>query len=159
MNRNRWEWFSPRSALKNGQNSSRCSESTQIGSEWPVTLGSNQTDKARAAFQRTAELAEEELRINPRDTNVLITLADAYSMLNRGQRARKLLEKAMDLAPNDISDVFQASVVYEQLGDRKRALECITRAIKGGYSRDLIEKAPSLTQLRSDPRFQGLFGP
>ena len=120
---------------------------------------SNQTDKARVAFQRTAELAEEELRINPRDTNVLITLADAYSMLNRAQRARKLLEKAMALAPNDVSDVFQASVVYEQLGDRKRALECIARAIKGGYSRDLIEKAPSLAQLRSDPRFQGLFGP
>ena len=119
---------------------------------------SNQTDKARAAFQRTAELAEEELRINPRDTNVLITLADAYSMLNRAQRARKLLEKAMALAPDDVSDMFQASVVYEQLGDRNRALECIARAIKGGYSRDLIEKAPSLTQLRSDPRFQGLFG-
>lgn len=120
---------------------------------------SNQTDKARVAFQRTAELAEEELRINPRDTNVLITLADAYSMLNRAQRARNLLEKAMALAPNDVSDTFQASVVYEQLGDRQRALEYIAKAIKGGYPRDLIEKAPSLTQLRSDPRFQGLFGP
>lgn len=120
---------------------------------------SNQPEKARTAFQRTAELAEVQLRTNPRDPSVLITLADAYSMLNQTPRARELLVKALALAPNDVADMFQASVVYEQLGDRKRALEYIAKAIKGGYSRDLIEKSPSLTQLRLDPRFPGLFGP
>lgn len=120
---------------------------------------SNQRDKARAAFQRTAELAEVQLRTNPRDRSVLITLADAYSMLHQAQRARELVQKALALAPDDVSDMFQASVVYEQLGDRKRALEYIAKAVKGGYSRELIEKAPSLTQLRLDPGFQRLFGP
>ena len=120
---------------------------------------SNQPDKARAAFQRTAELAEMQLRTNPRDTYVLIMLADAYSMSDQPQRARELLEKALALAPSDVNEMFQASVVYEQLGDRKRALEYIARAIKGGYPRDVIEKAPSLAQLRRDPRFQGLSGP
>ena len=120
---------------------------------------SNQPDKAWAAFQRTAELAEVQLRTNPRDPSVLITLADAYSMLKQKRRARELLEKALAFAPDDVSNMFQASVVYEQLGDRKRALEYIAKAIKGGYSRDVIEKAPSLGQLRLDPRFQGLLGP
>jgi serine/threonine protein kinase/tetratricopeptide (TPR) repeat protein len=120
---------------------------------------SNQPEKARAAFQRTAELAEAQLRVNPRDTNVLITLADAYSMLNQAKRARELLEKAVALAPDDVSDMFQASVVYEQLGDRKRALECLAKAIQGGFPRDQIENSPSLTQLRRDPRFVRLFGP
>jgi serine/threonine-protein kinase len=120
---------------------------------------SNQPDKARTAFQRTAELAEVQLRTNPRDPSVLITLADAYSMLNHAKRARELLQKALALAPDDVSDLFQVSVVYEQLGDRERALEYIASAIKGGYPRELIEKAPSLAQLRRDPRFPGLFGP
>jgi tetratricopeptide (TPR) repeat protein len=120
---------------------------------------SNQSDKARAAFQRTAELAEVQLRTNPRDTDVLLTLADAYSMLDQPHRARKALDQALALAPDSVEDMFQASVVYEQIGDRKRALEYVAKAIKGGYPRERFEKAPSLTQLRLDPRYQGLFAP
>ncbi|HXJ15659.1 MAG TPA: protein kinase [Candidatus Polarisedimenticolia bacterium] len=120
---------------------------------------SHQPEKARVAFQRTAELAEVQLRTNPHDTGALLMLADADSMLDQEQRARELLKQALELAPNDVTDTFQASVVYEQLGDRKRALEYIGKAIKGGYPRELIEKAPSLSQLRLDPRFHALFGP
>jgi tetratricopeptide (TPR) repeat protein/TolB-like protein len=119
---------------------------------------SNQPEKARAAFQKTAELAEAELRTNPRDTGVMLMLADADSMLNRGAPARELVEKALDLAPDDVSDIFQAAVVYEQLGDRKSALKYLGEAIQGGYSRDLVEKAPSLAQLRLDPRFKRVAG-
>jgi serine/threonine-protein kinase len=120
---------------------------------------SHNPEKARTAFQRTAELIEEQLRVNPRDAGLLIWRADAYSNLNQTQRARELLRQALALAPDDVSDMFQASVVYEQLGDRKLALQWIARAIKGGFSRDLIEREPTLAQLRLDPRFQALFRP
>jgi serine/threonine protein kinase/tetratricopeptide (TPR) repeat protein len=120
---------------------------------------SNQPEKARAAFQRTAELAEAQLRTNPRDTGVMLTLADADSMLNQDQRARELVHDALALAPDDLSDIFQASVIYEQLGDRKLALEYLGKAIKGGYAKDAIHNAPSLANLRRDPRYQRLVGP
>jgi len=120
---------------------------------------SGEPQKARAAFQRTAELAEEQRRVNPRDPALLIRLADAYSNLGQAQRALGLLGQGLALAPDDVSDMFQASVVYEQLRDRKLALQWIVKAIKGGFSRDLIEKEPTLTQLRLDPRFQSLLGP
>jgi tetratricopeptide (TPR) repeat protein len=120
---------------------------------------SGEPQKARAAFQRTAELTEQERRVNPHDSTLLIQLADAYSMLNQAQRARELLRQALKLAPDDASDLFQASVVYEQLGDRKLALEWLAKAIKGGYSRDLIDKSPTLAQLRRDARFEDLVGP
>jgi hypothetical protein len=55
--------------------------------------------------------------------------------------------------------MFDASVVYEQLGDRNLALQWLARAIKGGYSRDLIEKSPTLAQLRLDPKYQAFFRP
>jgi hypothetical protein len=55
--------------------------------------------------------------------------------------------------------MFQASSIYEHLGDRKLALQWIAKAIKGGFSRDLIETEPTLAQLRRDPRFQALFKP
>jgi eukaryotic-like serine/threonine-protein kinase len=119
----------------------------------------NEPQKARAAFQRTAELAEEQRRVNPRDPALLILLADAYSNLNQPLHARELLQQGLALAPDDVSNMFQASSIYEQLGDRKLALQWIAKAIKGGFSRDLIEKEPTLARLRLDPRFQSLIGP
>jgi serine/threonine protein kinase/tetratricopeptide (TPR) repeat protein len=120
---------------------------------------SGEPQKARAAFDQTAKLAVEQLQVNPRDPTVLIRLADAYSMLDQPQRAREVLQRALALAPESIDNLFQAAVIYEQLGDRKRALDWIEKAIKGGYSRDVIEKTPSLAQLRLDTRFQSLLGP
>jgi serine/threonine protein kinase/tetratricopeptide (TPR) repeat protein len=119
----------------------------------------NEPEKAQATFQRTAALIEEQLRVNPRDPTLLILLADAYSYLNQPQRARKLLQQGLALAPDDVPNMFQASAIYEQLGDRKLALQWIAKAIKGGFSRDLIEKEPTLARLRLDPRYQGLIGP
>ena len=119
----------------------------------------NEPQKAQAAFKRTAALIEEQLRVNPRDPTSLILLADAYSYLNQPQRARQLLQQGLALAPNDVSNMFQASAIYEQLGDRKLALQWIAKAIKGGFSRDLIEKEPTLARLRLDPKFPGLLKP
>jgi tetratricopeptide (TPR) repeat protein len=90
---------------------------------------------------------------------LLIFLADAYSYLNQPQRARELLRQGLALAPDDVSNMFQASAIYEQLGDRKLALQWLAKAIKGGFSRDLIEKEPTLARLRLDPKYQGLIGP
>jgi serine/threonine-protein kinase len=120
---------------------------------------SHNQEKARAAFQRTAALAEEQRRVNPRDASLLILLADAYAMLGQPQHARELLGEALALAPDAVADMFQASVVYEQLRDRELALRWIAKAVKGGYPRDLVEKDPTLAQLRLDPRFQALFRP
>jgi serine/threonine-protein kinase len=120
---------------------------------------SSHPEKAQFAFQRTAELAEEQRRVNPRDPTLLILLADAYSYLNQPLRARELLRQGLALAPDDVPNMFQASAIYERLGDRKLALQWIGMAIKGGFSRDLIEKEPTLAQLRRDPRFQNLLGP
>jgi serine/threonine protein kinase/tetratricopeptide (TPR) repeat protein len=120
---------------------------------------SGETEKARTAFQRTARLAEKQRQVNPHDPDLLLRLADAYSMLDQKQLARQLLQQGLALAPDSVDNMFQAGVVYEQIGDGDLALQWIAKAIKRGYSRDLIERAPSLTQLRLDPRYQALFGP
>ena len=120
---------------------------------------SGESEKARSAFQRTAQLAEEQQRVNPRDANVLIRLADAYSNLDEPQRARERLQQGLALAPDDVDLMFQASSIYERLGDRDLALQWIAKTIRGGFSRDLIEKEPTLAQLRLDPRFKSLFRP
>lgn len=118
-----------------------------------------QAQKARKAFERTAQLAEQQRRVNPRDAVVLLRLADAYSNLNKPQQARELLQQGLALDPNDVESMFQASSIYEQLGDRELALQALDKAVKGGYSRDLIEREPLLAKLRLDPRFRQIIGP
>lgn len=119
---------------------------------------SGQPQKAQMAFKRTAELAERERRVNPRDPRILVFLADAYSNLNRSRDARQILRQGLALGPDNV-DMLQASSIYERLGDRGLALQWIDKAIKAGYPRDLIEREPTLAQLRLDPRFKKIIGP
>jgi serine/threonine protein kinase/Flp pilus assembly protein TadD len=116
-------------------------------------------EKAHAAFLRAAELVEQERHINPRDPDLMIRLADCDSMLGRRQQSRDLVKQALRLAPDDVEIMFQAAVVYEQLGDRPNALEWIGKAIRGGYSRDLIQRSRSLEPLRTDARFREFGNP
>jgi tetratricopeptide (TPR) repeat protein len=135
----------------------------QVSQWWHNLAGAYQaageSQKARAAFQQTATRTEEQLRVNPRDPALLIQLADAYSNLNRPVRARELLRQGLAFSPDDVSNMFQASCVYEQLGYRELALQWIAKAVEGGFSRDLIEKEPTLAPLRRDPRYKALFRP
>jgi tetratricopeptide (TPR) repeat protein len=112
--------------------------------------------KAAAAFERAAELAEKERRVNARRPTMLVHLADCYSMLGKRDLSRELLEQALVLAPQNVSIMFNAGVVYEQLGDRVHALEWIGKALRQGYSRNIVERSPSLSELRNDPAFQAL---
>jgi tetratricopeptide (TPR) repeat protein len=81
-------------------------------------------------------------------------LADCYSMLGNVDRAREFLQSALSTAPSqDVSIMFNAGVVLEQIGDREQALTWIEKAVRHGYSRRLVEDSPSLAELRADPRF------
>ncbi|MBI3494263.1 MAG: protein kinase [Acidobacteria bacterium] len=109
--------------------------------------------KARPAYERALGLAKQESQVNPRNAALLLRMADCDSMLGNSQEARRLIERALALAPKDVASLFKAGVVYEQLGDRTRALEWIGKALAGGYSRDAVDRSLSLTALRADPRF------
>jgi len=113
--------------------------------------------KAREAFRRAVQLAEAEHRINPQNTRVLMHLADCYSMLGEIDRARELLQSTLSAAPpQDVSIMFNAGMVSEQIGEREQALTWIGKALRQGYSRKLVEDSPSLAKLRTDPRYMDL---
>ena len=109
--------------------------------------------KARAAFLRAIALAEKELRVNPRSADLILRIADCRSMIGEGERAKALAAQALKLAPQDVTVTYKAGLVYEQAGDRHKALELIGQALDRGYQRDLVDRSPSLVELRRDPRF------
>jgi hypothetical protein len=49
-----------------------------------------------------------------------------------------------------------AADIYETLGDRTSALQCLERALRAGYQRTLLETSPTFASLRADPRYKTL---
>lgn len=114
---------------------------------------------AQEAYRKAIALAEQELQVNPRDTDVLGDLADYYSMLGNQQQALTYLHRALALAPEDASVKFQAAQVYVQLGDSSTAAGWLVEALKAGYSSTIVRDSPVMDNLRSDPRVQALLRP
>jgi serine/threonine-protein kinase len=109
--------------------------------------------KARPAFLRAIALAENESRVNPRSADLILRMAECHSMIGEAARARDLAAQALKLAPQDVTVMYKAGTVYEQAGDRDRALELIGKALDQGYPREVVDRSPSLVALRTDPRF------
>lgn len=120
------------------------------------SLAPSGREKAPAAWRRAVAAAERERAVNPKDALLLAYLADGYVNLGESAKARATLREALALGAKDVNVMFRAGSAYEALGDRAEALVWIERAIQNGYSLDEIARAPQLSGLRGDPRFQAL---
>jgi tetratricopeptide (TPR) repeat protein len=114
------------------------------------------TKLAKEASAKAATLAENNIKVNPRDAITLATLAGYDADLGKKGAARSLLGQAILLAPNDPDVLGRAGMVYEQLGERKQALKWIQQALKRGYSTTNIDHGPEMKGLREDPAYQKL---
>ena len=108
---------------------------------------------AAAAYEQAIKLAEQARQVNPRHPDVLAALADSYSMVGRVQQARVHARTLEQLGPQDPTVLFMLAAMYEQIGDRATALGWLEKALAAGYSRERIERSPSLARLREDPRY------
>jgi serine/threonine-protein kinase len=84
-----------------------------------------QRDEAYASYRRAAELAEAQREVNPRNAELLASLASYYAILEEDAKALILLEQAQAIAGDEIDVVYFSGHTYEQLGDRSKALKWI----------------------------------
>ena len=69
------------------------------------------------------------------------------------------MERALKLAPNDPSVLYNAACLFARTGqaDRERALGTLAACLEGGWgNRDWIAHDPDFDLIRHDPRFQAL---
>jgi len=109
---------------------------------------------ARQAYQKALELATEQLKVNPKDPDLLsgIALYDAH--LGHKAEAEAFITRALAVAPNNSNSLFTAALVYELTGQRDKALKAVDDAVKAGYSVEEIDKEPELRALHNDPRYK-----
>ncbi len=113
-------------------------------------------DEAAAPHRKAVELALEELKVNPRDPDVLGRLAESYSMLGDRKHALIYLGQALQYGHNDKEILLDAAGVYNQLGESGLAVEFLAKTVQAGYTPEKIRSLPEFNNLVNTPGYQQL---
>jgi tetratricopeptide (TPR) repeat protein/TolB-like protein/tRNA A-37 threonylcarbamoyl transferase component Bud32 len=118
-----------------------------------------QSEESAAAYTEARKRAEERLKVNPRDSNVLMGLSEYNGALSFTNESLSFMQRALAEDPENPELLFRAAVIYEHnLKRRDDALEFLKKAIDRGYSLNEIDRSPSLKELTKDLRFKSLKG-
>jgi tetratricopeptide (TPR) repeat protein len=116
-----------------------------------------QRQKAFDTYRKAIALAEEQLKVNPRASDVLASVALYHAMLGEKSLALDSLRRASAITPDDPEILYSAAKMYMQLGMVDQGLGYLQRAIAAGYSRYWPKDDPEFGAVSSDPRFLKLF--
>jgi serine/threonine protein kinase/Tfp pilus assembly protein PilF len=108
------------------------------------------------AYKKATAMAEQRVKVNPRDTDALSDLARYWAIFGERARALNYLDRSITGKERDKDLLFQAAVVYNQLRETGTALEWLSKALAAGYSKSVVSKTPDLDNLHDNPRYQAL---
>jgi tetratricopeptide (TPR) repeat protein len=112
--------------------------------------------KAGMAYKHAISLAEQQLKVNPSDTDVLSSLALFYARSGDAVQARQYLMRSLQASPNDVDILRIACLVHLEAGEQQESLKWLEKAVHAGYSRQQLVANPELASLRSKPEFDHL---
>lgn len=111
------------------------------------------SEEARKAYDKARHLLAEQLVRSPNDVLLVSRMGLYAARSGHADEARKLIMRALALAPMTADVQFRAGFAYELLGDRKQALAAIAKALRLGYPVKYVEAEPDLVALRRDPGY------
>ena len=109
-----------------------------------------------AAYRQGITTAEEELRVNPKNSYSYGVLAICHAMLGEKKLAFDALGSGLQLSSADPFLLFQAALVYNQFGQSDEAIAWLKKAQTAGFSRARIRDYPNFDSLWINPRSQEL---
>jgi serine/threonine-protein kinase len=110
-------------------------------------------EKARQAYERALELAEQQVAINARHPDLIASSALYAALLGRIGPALERIAEARRIAPGRTGVLLKAVRIYERAGRRTEALGALRAALKAGATPEDFEREPDLKRLRSDPHY------
>ncbi|MCP4048172.1 MAG: tetratricopeptide repeat protein [Gammaproteobacteria bacterium] len=108
------------------------------------------------ASQRAIELAEESLRINPLDADVLARLALLYTRNGQSNEAQKAVIRLYEQGWDDPDVSFILALVLLESGEKQEAMEELQKSVNMGFPPVLIAADPDFVSLRESPEFVAL---
>lgn len=115
--------------------------------------------KAPDTYRHAIDLIQREIAVNPLDAQLRSRLATSWAALGRRQEAILEIQEAIRLAPHDGLVLYHSALVYEQAGERYRALLALRAALRAGFPADKARRALPLETLREDPRYRRIVDP
>ena len=116
------------------------------------------TEEARAACERAIAAARKQISADPGNVEVRAHLAYLYAETGNHAEAGRLIDRALEDAPENVRVRFTSALVLELTGRRQAALDALKSAIDGGHPKYQIAYHPDLRALRTDPRYVELIG-
>ena len=117
---------------------------------------SGKKDQSVTPYRKAIELASAELKVNPRDPDVLSSLASYYSMIGDRKNSVLYLGQALQSGHNDKDVLLDAASVYNHLGESSLAIEFLAKVVRAGYSREKIRSLHDFDNLAGLPAYQQL---
>jgi tetratricopeptide (TPR) repeat protein/predicted Ser/Thr protein kinase len=111
------------------------------------------SEKASMTYKQAISLADKQLKVNPRDADVLSSLALWHSRIGDAVEARRFLGAALQASPNDVDILRIACLVHLEAGEKKESIKWLEKAVRAGYPREQLAANPELASLRSEPEF------
>jgi len=92
--------------------------------------------------------------VNPRDERAQSMLSMLYAEDHSREKAVSHAKAALALAPKDPWILSDVAETYEDLGDRKTAIQYALQSLRFGYSVADLQRQPALHDLLADPDFR-----
>jgi tetratricopeptide (TPR) repeat protein/TolB-like protein len=112
--------------------------------------------EAREAYGRAASLAEQDVRVNPKDAHRLAALAVYQAKQGRAADAGQTLAASLALGSPDATIWYRAAVVHTLGARLTQGMDDLKRAIEAGASAEIARTDDDLAPLRSLPEFKQL---
>jgi eukaryotic-like serine/threonine-protein kinase len=110
-------------------------------------------EQAAGAYERAIALAEEQLRVNPRDSEQLGYLAEWLAKCGRAREASQVLSRALKMEPGNLDCLAHSVRVHHMAGRREQALQALAEVVRLGFGIEEFERDPELATLRQDPAY------
>jgi serine/threonine protein kinase/tetratricopeptide (TPR) repeat protein len=108
----------------------------------------------RIVRAKTLGLLEEYAAVNVQEAAVQSALSTFYAEDKLREKAIAHVDSALALAPKDPSVLADVAETYEDLGDRKRALQYAQQCLKNGSTLNDLQRRLALQGLLADPSFR-----
>ena len=120
--------------------------------------GGEGEEKARQTYLRAAEMCQDRLQVNPKEPFVLADRAYFLAMAGAAAEAEEEIEKALEVAPDDVSIQHRAAQVYHLIGQTETALQLLESSVEEGYPRSEVAADPLFADLKGNVQFDALIG-
>ncbi len=117
---------------------------------------SGQQAKAIEGYKKQLVLLSDQLKTNPRDAQLQGEIASCYASLGDKAEATDHLALSLSLGRSNKDLLFNAAVVYNDLGETGEALEWLHRSLVAGYSASIVRDSPEFDNIRTNAQFQQL---